>query len=555
MAKLAWRSDVDGFAFNNSWEFDATERAILSALSPTVVPPAVAAVSLVIPEPITLAVLTAIMTAAAQTEMTLGPLPTIGLCGGMAYTSLDYWTVRAALPRGAHDTDLPARTAGAAATLRNLIWQRLMDSLISGGVLQRTLEWSLILNQLPARLGGGPAALLQKTKDEWIILKAHIDAGRPWPVGLVYSGRSVWDQHQVLIYGYEDLGDGTGLLFVYDGNQPHQCGETYDSDIKLDFTGTSLVAKSPSDGPGTIMGFFCSGYSFAAPPSGLAPHYGQFLRWNDDPRTFMVAGGSRLPVADNPELMELGASPEDVRTAGSKLASLVRPRDGVLLRERNSAPVYLYVGGAPFHVPDPTWLERFGGWDAVRVVPDGTLATLTGPPDNGTVLREWSSPQIFVIQGGKRRRIRTNDALVPWGGRTVVRVIPDGAIAAIPEAPPLPLQPAAQGDDMQPGETLDAGQSISSPDGAFTFAYQADGNLVLYRNRDGAPLWASNTPGSSVGVCIMQNDGNLVIYDAGAQPIWATMTQDPGSRLVVQEDGNVVIYRPDNSPAWATNTA
>ncbi|MHA5054766.1 hypothetical protein [Streptomyces sp. SD15] len=53
----------------------------------------------------------------------------------------------------------------------------------------------------------------------------------------------------------------------------------------------------------------------------------------------------------------------------------------------------------------------------------------------------------------------------------------------------------------------------------------------------------------------MQGDGNLVIYDAGAQPIWASQTFDnPGSHLIVQGDGNVVIYRPDGTPIWATNT-
>jgi hypothetical protein len=56
-------------------------------------------------------------------------------------------------------------------------------------------------------------------------------------------------------------------------------------------------------------------------------------------------------------------------------------------------------------------------------------------------------------------------------------------------------------------------------------------------------------------VCIMQGDGNLVIYDPGVNPIWASDTwQHPGSSLWVQGDGNVVIYRPDGAPVWATNT-
>ncbi len=122
-------------------------------------------------------------------------------------------------------------------------------------------------------------------------------------------------------------------------------------------------------------------------------------------------------------------------------------------------------------------------------------------------------------------------------------------------SPGPPTGPPAQGDDMQPGEVLNVGQSIKSSDGRYTFVYQGDGNVVLYRNVDGKPLWASNTAGRSVGVCIMQRDGNLVIYGRSGQAIWASNTwQNPGSRLVVQGDGNVVIYRPDGRAIWATNT-
>ena len=62
--------------------------------------------------------------------------------------------------------------------------------------------------------------------------------------------------------------------------------------------------------------------------------------------------------------------------------------------------------------------------------------------------------------------------------------------------------------DMQPGEVLDPGGTITSANGRYTFVYQGDGNLVLYEG--GNPLWASNTWGQPVGVCIMQGDGNLV---------------------------------------------
>jgi outer membrane lipoprotein-sorting protein len=107
-------------------------------------------------------------------------------------------------------------------------------------------------------------------------------------------------------------------------------------------------------------------------------------------------------------------------------------------------------------------------------------------------------------------------------------------------------------------QSLTPGQSIASSNGLYTFIYQSDGNLVLYKNYISKPkkaLWASNTAGRPGRTCIMQGDGNLVIYDGSNRPIWSTNTwREHGSHLIVQDDGNVVIYRPDNRAVWATNT-
>jgi len=110
-------------------------------------------------------------------------------------------------------------------------------------------------------------------------------------------------------------------------------------------------------------------------------------------------------------------------------------------------------------------------------------------------------------------------------------------------------------DLLMPDEHLGPHQYLVSLNGRYFLFYQDDGNLVLL-GPYGA-LWASNTNGRPAGVCIMQGDGNLVIYGPGPdrEYIWDTSTYDnPGSRLVVQNDGNVVMYRPDNSVVWATNT-
>jgi len=217
MPVLAWRNDADGFAFINSWTLDAAERAALTALAQPIVPAVIAAI---VPDPITIGILTA----AASGFITFGPLSTYGLCGGLAYSALDHWRAHVPIPRGANSTDQPARTGVAPAAIRNSIWSRLLDSLGPGGVLWKTIEWSLRLNQLPAFAGGGAAGIKNLTMPEWDLIRRHIDAGRPWPIGLIYNKRDLWDQHQILVYGYENTGTNQGKLFVYDNNAPAQYG-------------------------------------------------------------------------------------------------------------------------------------------------------------------------------------------------------------------------------------------------------------------------------------------------------------------------------------------
>lgn len=107
--------------------------------------------------------------------------------------------------------------------------------------------------------------------------------------------------------------------------------------------------------------------------------------------------------------------------------------DGTLWKERSSAPVYVMFGGAKFWIPSPDWLRRYGDWSRVTVAPDGALAAVPVIPSDGTVLREWSSASVYVIQGGQKRWITTPAVLDRFGGWPVVRVVPDGGLALIPD--------------------------------------------------------------------------------------------------------------------------
>jgi hypothetical protein len=113
------------------------------------------------------------------------------------------------------------------------------------------------------------------------------------------------------------------------------------------------------------------------------------------------------------------------------------------------------------------------------------------------------------------------------------------------------------GDDcgvLWPGQWLGRGGSRASCDGRFTLVMQDDGNVVLYQNGVGA-LWHTSTHGTRASSAVMQEDGNFVVYDDAGTPLWHTGThRNDGSVLVVQDDGNLVIYSPAGGALWASHT-
>ncbi len=133
--------------------------------------------------------------------------------------------------------------------------------------------------------------------------------------------------------------------------------------------------------------------------------------------------------------------------------------------------------------------------------------------------------------------------------------------------------PAAQGNLMLPGQVLNPGQSINvlgpslrtTPlagilgESLYILAYQDDGNLVFNEiSLSGGGnyiLWASGTDGKPAGVCIMQDDGNLVIYGPDGENIWQTATSGNSGSFLMVQPSIVMIIHPDSangSIIWRT---
>src|SRR5262245_52733882 len=80
------------------------------------------------------------------------------------------------------------------------------------------------------------------------------------------------------------------------------------------------------------------------------------------------------------------------------------------------------------------------------------------------------------------------------------------------------LHCASMSDRLSSGERLAVNESLGSPSGQFSLVLQDDGNLVLY-DQDHAPVWASGTDGQQVSSATMQADGNLVLSTSAGDPV------------------------------------
>lgn len=131
-------------------------------------------------------------------------------------------------------------------------------------------------------------------------------------------------------------------------------------------------------------------------------------------------------------------------------------------------------------------------------------------------------------------------------------------------AQPSPAQPPpAQRSPAPPSPThwtelavaattvLDRGQSVQT--NRTRLVMEDGGDLAIYDETD-RRRWSSGTAGRGYRT-VFQADGNLVVYDQGWTGLWTSGTAGHnGAVLVLETDGNVcVVYR--GQVIWAANTA
>ncbi len=160
MPKTNFSPQIDGFAFTNYWTFDQAESDAVTNLLNDAVEGALIALNPLFGRPLVVLGLGHRLAAWAETAVP----QTYGLCGGMAFAALDYYTARIPIPKG---NEPPTRANGAGTTLRDYLEQRQLDSLKDN--LSTVLAWMAVLNLIPKwwPFKGGAPWLLEQSKEQW----------------------------------------------------------------------------------------------------------------------------------------------------------------------------------------------------------------------------------------------------------------------------------------------------------------------------------------------------------------------------------------------------
>jgi hypothetical protein len=184
-----------------------------------------------------------------------------GLCGGMVYAALDYFTARLPIP--------PETVAPASGGLFDALVNRLIDSFdLPAGIL-KYVEWmnpnypdhQTFLSKFFGGLNGRPWCMLRQ---EWPVIKTRLDAGQPCPLGLVRllskELKDLGQNHQVMAYGYDLNGSGLAL-YIYDPNYHDNDGITLQLST-ADPQHPTPVTYSTGE---AVYCFFHTAYAFVMP--------------------------------------------------------------------------------------------------------------------------------------------------------------------------------------------------------------------------------------------------------------------------------------------------
>jgi hypothetical protein len=213
-------------------------------------------------------------------------------------------------------------------------------------------------------------------EDEFPRMRRGIEHGAPQVLGLVRATdlQKIGDDHQVVAFACDDDGAGALTALLYDNRYP---GE----EVILGTTPEDPHWTLSHDGPEeSWRGFFVQGYERRVPD-----HLTDGTTLESGTGTYVVYGGAKFDIASSEQLGALGLSEDDAETVSDGSIHWIAdvPATGTLLRELSSADVYVIAGRRLHPLGGPEALEVAGySPDHVRVVPDGSLAKVPREGDD-----------------------------------------------------------------------------------------------------------------------------------------------------------------------------
>ena len=106
---------------------------------------------------------------------------------------------------------------------------------------------------------------------------------------------------------------------------------------------------------------------------------------------------------------------------------------------------------------------------------------------------------------------------------------------------------------LSPNQKFNVGQILYSDNKQYFLILQQDGNLCIYNDKE-QRIWQTNTAGKKSQYLILQTDSNLCLYDNNNAGLWCSSTNGKGGTSAsIDNDGVLRIYNSSNQVVWESS--
>jgi hypothetical protein len=201
-----------------------------------------------------------------------------GLCGGMSSAAADFLLCGRSFPPVASIPD-------AASPMHRYLFRRQIDSFGRlGEAVFKVARWTALPD-------GGKRGAFCRSYEEFRKVRARLDKSEPVVLALIYDRanspgeiiQNIWNNHQVLAFGYFQDPIRNAKIYVYDPNYPGR------DDVRLEAERIFIPHDQGSEKPGSwgfktvqmvgekvvreVRGFFMMRYRLVEPPPDLEQSY------------------------------------------------------------------------------------------------------------------------------------------------------------------------------------------------------------------------------------------------------------------------------------------